>query len=71
MGAPPQIVYYFHAYNQWVSVAGVPFGTPVQFSVPSGNFGNVMAGFYALRMGLPISKLIVATNANDILHRFV
>ncbi|KAL2914875.1 threonine synthase [Polyrhizophydium stewartii] len=43
---------------------------PVQFSVPTGNFGDVLAGFYARTMGLPIRRLLVATNANDILHRF-
>ncbi|KAJ3097144.1 threonine synthase [Phlyctochytrium planicorne] len=42
----------------------------IQYSVPTGNFGDVLAGYYALRMGLPIHKLIVATNENDILHRF-
>jgi threonine synthase len=44
--------------------------TSVNYSVPTGNFGDVLAGFYAKRMGLPVGKLIVATNENDILHRF-
>ena len=39
------------------------------YSVPTGNFGNVLAGYYAKRMGLPVDKLVVATNENDILHR--
>ncbi len=59
-----QIVYYFHA--------AVRLGAPrtrVAFSVPTGNFGDVFAGYVAARMGLPIERLIVATNANDILHR--
>ena len=59
-----QIVYYFYA--------AVRLGAPetrVSFSVPTGNFGDVFAGYVAARMGLPIGKLIVATNANDILHR--
>ncbi len=59
-----QIVYYFHA--------AVRLGAPacrVAFSVPTGNFGDVFAGYIAARMGLPIERLIVATNANDILHR--
>ena len=59
-----QIVYYFHA--------AVRLGAPttrVAFSVPTGNFGDVFAGYLASRMGLPIARLIVATNANDILHR--
>ncbi len=59
-----QVVYYFHA--------AVRLGAPeraVAFSVPTGNFGDVFAGYVAARMGLPIAKLIVATNVNDILHR--
>jgi threonine synthase len=60
-----QIVYYFAAYLQ------LPEGTKtVAFSVPTGNFGDIFAGYIAREMGLPISQLIVATNANDILHRF-
>ena len=61
-----QIVYYF--------VSAVRLGAPareVAFSVPSGNFGAIFAGFAARKMGLPIARLIVATNANDILVRFV
>jgi threonine synthase len=59
-----QIVYYFYA--------AVRLGAPeraVAFSVPTGNFGDVFAGYVAQRMGLPIARLIVATNENDILHR--
>jgi threonine synthase len=59
-----QIVYYFYA--------GVRLGAPdraVAFSVPTGNFGDVFAGYVAAQMGLPIARLIVATNTNDILHR--
>ncbi|MEM7172382.1 MAG: threonine synthase [Pseudomonadota bacterium] len=60
-----QIVYYF--------AAGVALGAPdrpIGFSVPTGNFGNVFAGYAAGRMGLPVAQLIVASNANDILTRF-
>jgi len=60
-----QIVYYFYAALQ----LGAP-EKPVSFSVPTGNFGDIFAGYIAHRMGLPINKLIVATNSNDILHRF-
>ena len=61
-----QIVYYFYA-----SLAlGTPH-RPVAFSVPTGNFGDIFAGYLAKRMGLPIDQLIVATNANDILHRCI
>jgi len=61
-----QIVYYFYAYFQ-VSEDDT---TPVTFAVPSGNFGNSLAGNYARKMGLPIDRIIVSTNKNDILYRF-
>jgi len=59
-----QVVYYFSAYVQ--------LGLPERFqvAVPTGNFGNIFAGYIARRMGLPIETLILATNQNDILHRF-
>ncbi|MTI11948.1 threonine synthase [Sansalvadorimonas verongulae] len=60
-----QVVYYFHA--------ALSLGAPekeVSFSVPTGNFGDIFAGYIARKMGLPIKQLIVATNRNDILHRF-
>ena len=59
-----QIVYYFYAAVR----LGAP-GRSIAFSVPTGNFGDVFAGYAAARMGLPIAKLVVATNVNDILHR--
>ena len=59
-----QVVYYFAA---WVQL-GAP--AAFQVAVPTGNFGNIFAGYIARRMGLPIDKLILATNENDILHRF-
>lgn len=59
-----QIVYYVHAATR----LGAPH-RPVAFSVPTGNFGDVFAGYAAQRMGLPVSKLVVATNVNDILAR--
>jgi threonine synthase len=59
-----QVVYYFAAALQ----LGAPHRT-VAFSVPTGNFGDVFAGYVAAQMGLPIARLIVATNVNDILHR--
>ena len=61
-----QVVYYFYA--------AVQLGAPhraMQFSVPTGNFGDIFAGYVAKRMGLPIAQLIIATNRNDILHRFM
>ncbi|GMU46452.1 MAG: threonine synthase [Porticoccaceae bacterium] len=61
-----QIVYYF-----WAALAlGAP-DRQVSFSVPTGNFGDIFAGYLARRMGLPIAQLIIATNANDILHRCI
>lgn len=60
-----QIVYYFTA------SAAISDGEPVSFVVPTGNFGDIFAGYAAKRMGLPIAKLVVATNANDILHRAI
>ena len=59
-----QVVYYFYAAVR----LGAP-GRAIAFSVPTGNFGDVFAGYVAARMGLPVAKLIVATNVNDILHR--
>ena len=59
-----QVVYYFYAAVR----LGAP-DKPVAFAVPTGNFGDVFAGYVAAKMGLPIAKLIVATNVNDILHR--
>jgi threonine synthase len=59
-----QVVYYFYAA---VRLGGPD--RPVAFSVPTGNFGDVFAGYVAAKMGLPVAKLIVATNVNDILHR--
>lgn len=61
-----QVVYYF-----WAATAlGAP-DRPVSFAVPTGNFGNIYAAHIARRLGLPIGKLIVGTNRNDILHRFI
>lgn len=62
-----QIVYYFYSALR----VGASSKTPVSFSVPTGNFGDIYAGYIAKKMGLPISKLIVATNKNDILTRFI
>jgi threonine synthase len=61
-----QIVYYFYAALQFRDKAPA-----VSFSVPTGNFGDIYAGYLAKRMGLPVGQLIIATNRNDILHRFI
>jgi len=60
-----QIVYYV---TSWRAVA--PDGGPVSFAVPTGNFGNILAAWYAKRMGVPIRQLVVASNRNDVLTRF-
>lgn len=62
-----QITYYFSAYYQVTE----DDSAPVNFSVPTGNFGDILAGYYAKMMGLPVGKLVIATNTNDILHRFM
>ncbi|MEM8923022.1 MAG: threonine synthase [Actinomycetota bacterium] len=61
-----QIVYYVTAAR---TVA--PDGAPVSFTVPTGNFGNILAGWYAKRMGLPVDQLVIASNRNDVLTRYV
>ncbi|RDL33842.1 Tryptophan synthase beta subunit-like PLP-dependent enzyme [Venustampulla echinocandica] len=66
-----QITYYFASYFSLIR-SGIlnPSTSDIRFVVPTGNFGDVLAGYFAKRMGLPMSKLIIATNENDILHRF-
>ena len=63
-----QIVYYFYA---WGRVSKATGQRELYFSVPTGNFGDIFAGYIAKRMGLPIRRLVLATNANDILTRFI
>ena len=65
-----QIVYYFKGYFAAIVANNLKIGDRVSFSVPSGNFGNVFSGFMAKSMGLPIHRLIVATNENDVLDEF-
>jgi len=67
----PQIVYYFSAYADMVANGHVHMGQPVNFVVPTGNFGNILAGYYAKIMGLPIGKLICASNSNNVLTEFL
>lgn len=63
-----QMVYYFHGYFQVMKTLNAD-DFSIRYSVPTGNFGDVLAGFYAQQMGLPIAELLIATNANDILTR--
>lgn len=67
----PQIVYYFAAYCELLRRRTISYGDKVDFCVPTGNFGNILAGYIAKKMGLPIGKLICASNANNILTDFL
>lgn len=64
-------MYYFHSYFSLAKQSSsFKIGDKVRFVVPTGNFGDILAGYFAFRMGLPVDKLVIATNENDILHRF-
>jgi len=65
-----QITYYFHSYFALKKLPSFKEGHKVRFVVPTGNFGDILAGYFAKRMGLPAEKLVIATNENDILDRF-
>lgn len=67
----PQIAYYVSAYVDLLSEEEISFGERVNFCVPSGNFGNILACYYAKRMGLPVGKLICASNSNNVLCDFI
>ena len=67
----PQVVYYFSAYADLVNAHAIAPGDPVNFCVPTGNFGDILAGYYARNMGLPINKLICASNRNNVLTDFM
>ena len=66
----PQIVYYFWAYKQLVERNEIQIGDEVNFCVPTGNFGDILSGYYAKQMGLPVHKLICASNKNNVLTEF-
>ena len=66
----PQIVYYFSAYADLLNAGAIALGDEVNFVVPTGNFGNILAGYYARSMGLPVKKLICASNRNNVLTDF-
>lgn len=67
----PQIVYYFYSYAQLVAQKKIADGTVIDFCVPTGNFGDILAGYYAKQMGLPIGKLVCASNNNNVLTDFL
>lgn len=66
----PQVVYYFSAYCDLVNAGEISLGESVDFTVPTGNFGNILAGYYAKKMGLPVGKLVCASNSNNVLTEF-
>ena len=67
----PQIVYYFSSYLDLVSSGQIEMGTQIDFCVPTGNFGNILAAYYAKLMGLPVRRLHCASNMNNILTDFL
>ena len=67
----PQIVYYFSAYCDMIKAEEIECGDEVNICVPTGNFGNILAAYYAKRMGLPVKKLICASNKNNVLTDFI
>ena len=67
----PQIAYYVSAYCDLLNSGAVEPGDEINFCVPTGNFGNILAGYYARKMGLPIKHLICASNSNDVLTEFI
>ncbi len=66
----PQIIYYYKAYGKVVEGGGIRLGDKLDFSVPTGNFGDIFAGYLAKEMGLPVGRLICASNKNNVLTDF-
>ena len=67
----PQIMYYFKAYRDLLDAGKIQLGDTVNFSVPTGNFGDILAGYFAKKLGLPVGTLICASNANNVLTDFI
>ncbi len=67
----PQVTYYFIAYAKLLQLGRIAFGDKVDFIVPTGNFGDILAGYYAKLMGLPVGRLVCASNANQVLTDFL
>jgi threonine synthase len=67
----PQVAYYFSAYADMIATGAIKAGDKINFTVPTGNFGNILAGWYAMHMGLPINRLICASNSNNVLADFI
>ena len=66
----PQMVYYVYAYTRLVADGTIKAGDKINVDVPTGNFGNILAAYYAKEMGLPIAKFICASNDNKVLFDF-
>ncbi|PWQ94971.1 threonine synthase [Leucothrix pacifica] len=66
-----QIIYHIHAYLELVRNDEITMGDSIYLAVPSGNFGNALGGYYAIRMGLPIEKLLISTNNNNVLKQLI
>lgn len=66
----PQIAYYFSAYCDYVNAGRIAMGEEIHFCVPTGNFGNILAGWFAKQMGLPVRRFLCASNANNVLTDF-
>lgn len=67
----PQIVYYFSAYLDLAAKNDIAIGEKINFVVPTGNFGNILAAYYAMEMGLPVNRLVCAANSNNVLTDFI
>jgi len=67
----PQVVYYIHSYLELVKTKKIKQGDSINITVPTGNFGNILAAYYSSRMGLPVNRLICASNINNVLTDFI
>lgn len=67
----PQVVYYISSYCELVKAGRIKLGDEINFCVPTGNFGDILAGWYAYKMGLPVKRFICASNRNDVLTEFI
>lgn len=67
----PQVIYYFYAYMEMVRTGEVNFGATVNFCVPTGNFGDILACYYAKKLGLPVNKILCASNSNNVVAEFI
>ena len=66
-----QIIYHLHAYLELIRLGDICMGEKVYLNVPSGNFGNALGGYYAMKMGLPVEKIIIASNENNVLTQLI